>query len=219
MIRAFTVLTLGMAMMSASAQTLDGILANVNAQQKQLKDLSMRVIGSASFEDNSQKIDFQVQTIPAKSLTRIQFNAPDTLADNILIIDKNTLYNYLYLTNQVTVGKIDKNQVSGLNFDFAKFTDVGTSLNKVDFNLKLLKTVQLKEGKAFVIEAIPKDDLGFNRSQIWILDRAWRPIKMQAFDKAGKVQAEFNFSAWKTNSGLLEKKLKALPKDAQVIKR
>ncbi len=219
----FLLLTLTLSILPlAQAQTLtaDDIASKVENAQKSAKDFSAHIQGQANFDANPQKIDLKVSSIPAQSVIRIEFAAPDALADNILILDKKSSYNYLYLTNQITISSLEKTKVDGFNFDFARFADFNSNLSRDKFTLKLLPTVQMKEGKAYILEATPKDlDSGAGRTRVWVLENGWRPIKMQALDTTGKIQADLSFSDWKTNSGLTLKDLKKWPKDAQVIKK
>lgn len=212
-----TVLLMGSA---ALAQTAEDIISKVQANQKTIKDVTIRVVGKAELDAGAQSIDLDILAMPASNLTRISFNAPDALADNVVVIDKNTVYNYLFLTNQVTVQSSKKARMEGFNFDFTRFADFSTELSKDKFNLKLISTDTVKEGKVYVIEATPKEqDLGFTKTRVTILENGWRPLKMQALDSKGKLLADLNFTTWKTNTGLKASTLKSLPKDAQVIKK
>ncbi|WP_370657387.1 hypothetical protein [Deinococcus sp. KNUC1210] len=92
----------------ASAQTAADILTKLDASQKNVKDLSFRLAGTATLDGSPQKIDLKVQSIPSAALARVVFAAPDSLADNILVVSKNEVRNYLYLTNQVTVTSTSK---------------------------------------------------------------------------------------------------------------
>lgn len=213
----FTVLLMGSA---AMAQTADDIIAKVQANQKNIKDVTIRVVGKAELDSGAQSIDLDIQNIPGLNLTRISFNAPDALADNVVIVDKNTVYNYLFLTNQVTVQSAKKARLEGFSFDFTRFADFSTELSKDKFVLKLIDTDTDKNGKVYVIEATPREqDLGFTKTRVTISENGWRPLKMQALDSKGKVLADLNFTTWKTNSGLKASALRSLPKDAQVIKK
>ena len=221
LVQTATLLTLSLLSSSSMAQTLsaDDIAGKVEAAQKNLKDFSVRINGSATLEGGNQKIDLLVSSIPLSSLTRIVFNAPDALADNILILDKKTVSNYLYLTNQVTVAPAAKSKVDGFTFDFTRLTDATISLSRTDFKLKLLETQTVAGGKAYLLEAIPREDLGVSKTRILVGENGWRVLKLQALDPQGKVVTELNFSNWKFNAGLKSADLKKLPRDAQVIKR
>lgn len=212
----FTALLLSSA---AFAQTAEDIIAKVQANQKTIKDVTIKVSGKALLENGSQSIDLNIMSMPGINLTRIEFNAPDALADNVVILDKNTVYNYLFLTNQVRVQSSKKARVEGFNFDFTRFADFSTELSKDKFKLKLLETQNTKDGKTYLIEATPQEeDLGFTKTRVLISEKGWRPLKMQALDSKDKLLADLNFTTWTVNSGLTSKNLKKLPKDAQVIK-
>ena len=167
---------------AASAQTAAEIVAKVDAAQKNVKDVSFKVSGNANFEGGSQKLDLDVQAIPAQSVARVNFNAPDALADNVIVVDKKTVYNYLFLTNQVTV----QNTQGG--------------------------------AKVYQLEATAKNG-GTERNRVWISEQGWRPVRVQLLTSAGRVVTDLTITNYKTNSGLSAAKLKALPKDAEVIRR
>ncbi|MBB6097936.1 outer membrane lipoprotein-sorting protein [Deinobacterium chartae] len=205
---------------SALAQSADTVLKNFEAAQKNAKDISVQVQGKALLDSGEQRIDLEVLSIPGQKLTRVNFNAPDALADNVLVIDNQTAYNYLYLTNQVTVQPLAKTELQGFNFDFAQFARLGLELPRDRFDVKLVSTQAAKTGKTYVLEATPKArDLGFSRTRVWISDQGWRPVRLQALNSNGKLQADLRFENYKVNSGLSAAKVKSLPRDAQVIRK
>ncbi len=203
---------------TASAQTADDVVSRVDAAQKAAKDVSFKVTGNASFNGGAQKLDLDVQSIPAQGLVRVNFNAPDAVADNVVVVDKNTVYNYLFLTNQVTVQTVNRAAAqSGMNLDFSQFTDLTASL-KGRYDVKLVGTTQDGAGKLYQLEATPKNGAG-GRSRVWISDQGWRPVRVQVLGDGNQVAADLNITNYKVNAGLSAAKLKALPRDAQVIKR
>lgn len=203
---------------AASAQTAADIVARVDAAQKNVKDVSFKVAGTANFEGGSQKLDLDVQAIPAQSLARVNFNAPDALADNVIVVDRKTVYNYLFLTNQITVQNTQgAAQSAGFNFDVQSFTNASSVLSS-RYNVKLLDTSTENGAKVYQLEATPKSG-GTERNRVWITEQGWRPTRVQLLNSQGRVVTDLAISNYKTNSGLSAAKLKALPKDAEVIKR
>ena len=203
---------------AASAQSADEVVSRVDAAQKAAKDISFKVTGSASLQGGAQKFDLDVQTIPAQSLARVNFNAPDSLADNVVVLDKNTIYNYLFLTNQVTVQTVNKVAgQAGMSLDFSQVTDLTGSL-KARYDVKLVGTSQDGAGKLYQLEATPKNGAG-SRSRVWVSDQGWRPVRVQVLQGSGQVAADLSISNYKVNAGLSAAKLRALPKDAQIVKR
>lgn len=204
----------------AQAQSVDNILDNIASAQKSVKDISFRIAGSADQGGGSQKLDLNVQTIPASNLARLVFNAPDALADNIVIVDSKEVRNYLYLTNQITVMSLNKatggQDISGL--DLSQLSNLVAAL-KSRYDVKLLGSSGAAPNRIYQLSASPKTGVQGGTTRIFVGENGWRPTRFQALDASGKVVADLNVSSYKTNSGLTAAKLKQLPKDAEIIKQ
>lgn len=205
-------LTLG----AASAQSAQDILNRVDSAQKNVKDLSFRLSGSASMDSGKQTIDLTVKAIPAQSLARIQFAAPDALADNVVVADRKEVRQYLFLTNQITVMPLDKATTqSGLGtFDFTKLSNPATLL--AGYDVKLLGTSGRAGQRTFQLEAQAKGGSS-DRTRVWITEAGWRPTRVQLLS-SGKTLADLTVSNYKTNSGLSAASLRQLPKSAQIVR-
>ena len=224
-----TLLTIGLGLIAsaigialAQSPSAADILSKLEANQKSIKDYRARVAGSAEQGDQKLKLEMDVQAIPAINLVRVKFNAPDSLADNFIIIDKTTVYNYLFLTNQVTITKLNATNVGGFNFNFSQFSSFSDSLPKDKINFKPVTTESTPDGKAFVVDATPKagSNLEFSRVKVWVLDGSWRPQRIQYFDDKGvNPIADITVSKWEQNVGLKATDLRKLPKDAEIIKK
>ncbi|GAA5514689.1 hypothetical protein Dcar01_03445 [Deinococcus carri] len=203
----------------AGAQSAQDILNRVDAAQKAAKDVSFRLQGSATLESAAQKVDLTVKSIPAQGLARLQFMAPDALADNIVVADRNEVRQYLFLTNQVTVTPTQKAAGgAGLGgLDFTQLTNAATLLSQYD--VKLLGTSMVAGKKVYQLEATPKNAGTSDRARVWITEAGWRPTRVQLVGNGNKVLADLNVTNYKVNSGLTASGLKALPKDAQVIRQ
>ncbi len=202
----------------ASAQSAQDIIGKVDAAQKAAKDISFRLSGNATLESSAQKIDLTVKSIPAQNVARLQFNAPDALADNIVVADKNEIRQYLYLTNQVTVTSAKK-AADGAGFgglDFTQLSSVASLLSQYD--VKLLSTSGTAGKRLFQLEATPKSGTT-DKTRVWITEAGWRPTRIQIVSSAGKALADLNVGNYRVNSGLSVASLKQLPKDAQVIRQ
>ncbi|WP_043801642.1 outer membrane lipoprotein carrier protein LolA [Deinococcus gobiensis] len=202
----------------AGAQSAQDILTRVDNAQKTAKDVSFRISGTAALESAAQKVDFTVRAIPAQNLARLQFAAPDALADNIVVADKNEVRQYLFLTNQVTVTPLSKaSQGAGLGgLDFTQFSNTASLLKGYD--VKLLGTSGAAGSRVYQLEATPRSG-STDRTRVWITEAGWRPTRVQLVSTAGKTVADLTISAYKTNSGLSAATLRNLPKDAQVIRQ
>ncbi|WP_420595806.1 outer membrane lipoprotein carrier protein LolA [Deinococcus sp.] len=203
----------------AQTQTADAILAKVAATQKSAKDISFKVSGKATLDAGDQAIDLDIQSIPAANLARVVFNAPDVLADNIVVVDDKEVRNYLYLTNQVTVTSVNKaagQDLSGL--DLSQLSNLVSAL-KTRYDVKVLGSSGSAGSRLYQLAASPKNGVQGGESRVWISENGWRPTRFQSLDSAGKVVADLNVSDYKVNTGLTAARLKQLPKDAEVVRQ
>ncbi|WP_221090364.1 outer membrane lipoprotein carrier protein LolA [Deinococcus aquaedulcis] len=217
MTRRLTLTLLAALLPVAGAQTAQDILAKVDAAQKAAKDVSFRLSGTAALDSSTQKIDMTIKAIPAQSVARVQFAAPDALADNVVVADKNEVRQYLYLTNQITVTSTKKAaDAAGFGFDFTQLSNTATLLS--GYNVKLLGTSGAAGARQYQLEATAKSG-GGDRTRVWITEAGWRPTRIQVLSSAGKTVADLNVSNYRVNSGLTPAALRALPKDAQIIRQ
>ena len=204
----------------AHAQTADDILTKLAATQNAAKDLSFRVTGSAQLDSGSQKVDLKVQTIPASGLARVVFNAPDALADNVVIVDNKEVRNYLYLTNQVTVTSLNKmaggQDLGGL--DLSQLSNLVSAL-KSRYDLKVVGSTGSAGNRLYQLQADPKTGIQDGKTRIYVTENGWRPTRFVVLNAGGKTVADLNVSEYKANTGLSAAKLKQLPKDAEVIRQ
>lgn len=205
----------------AQSPSANDVLARLEATQKNVRDLRARLVGTAETQDTRIKLDLEVQAIPAQELLRVKFNAPDTLADNFFIVDGDRVSNYLFLTNQVTVSSLKKSSVAGFNFDPGQFTNFAEALPRDKVIFKPVVAETTPAGRAYLLEATakPKADLAFSRAKLWVLENGWRPYRLQSFAQGGAQQADLTVTEWRTNLGLKPATLRAVPRDAEVIRR
>lgn len=204
---------------TASAQSVNEIISKVTAAANGARDISFKLQGSATLDSGGQKLDLDIQSIPAQSLARVLFNAPDALADNIVVVDKKTVYNYLSLTNQVTVQDASRqaNQ-AGFGVDFSQFTNAANLLTS-RYDVKLIDTTGAAGARLYQLEATPKNSSLSDRNRVWISEQGWRPTRVQVLGAGGKVTADLNIVNYKLNAGLNPARLRALPKDAEIVRR
>ena len=142
-----------------------------------------------------------MQSIPASALARVVFAAPDSLADNILVVGRNEVRNYLYLTNQVTVtstGKAAGNAgMTGL--DLTQLSNFSALLKNYD--VKLAGSSGAAGSHLYTLEGAAKaSGTSDGKARVYIAEAGWRPTRLQLLDSAGHVVADLNISDYKTNS-------------------
>ncbi len=206
----------------ALAQSLSAseVLAKLEATQKNLKDYKAKAVGIIGDETQKIKLDLDVQAIPGLKLTRLTFNAPDTLADNVSIIDNDNFYNYLFLTNQVTITKINKAQVGGVSFgNIDAFGDLQSSIPREKLDFKPVTMDDTPNGKAYVVDATPKkgSNLDFGRVKVWALEKNFNLYRVQYFNEKGFMQADLTIPKFEGNVGLKAANLCKLPSDVEKI--
>lgn len=204
---------------TASAQSATDIVSRVTAAANGARDISFKLQGSATLDSGAQKLDLDIQSIPAQNLARVNFNAPDALADNVVVVDKKTVYNYLYLTNQITVQDTSKQaSQAGFGLDFSQFTNAANLLTS-RFDVKLIDTTGAAGSRLYQLEATPKNNSLGDRNRVWISEQGWRPTRVQVLGAGGKITADINIVNYKLNAGLTPAKLRALPKDAEIVRK
>lgn len=199
------------------AQTPQSIIDKVNKKQEAARDISFRVKGKIAAEEINDQVDFIVKSIPKKDIVRLQFMAPDSLADNVFIYDKKELRQYLFLTNQIIISSADSmtDNLGGITL-----TDVGNTTDMLKgYQLKLLG--KKKTGSAFIYHISATSKKSDGKLHLWITSNGWRPTRIQFFsEKEGKKPTvDLNIIKYKENSGLNVKSLKKLPKNAQIIRQ
>jgi outer membrane lipoprotein-sorting protein len=209
---------------TAFAQTTaPDVIAKVEAALKGVKDYKLRVTGDAvGNDDRKLALDVEISSIPSLNLTRIKFNKPDELADNFVIIDKDKISNYLFLTNQVTVQVRKGNaSIGGVNLDINQFNDPTQAFPKDKINFKPVTEDDTPDGKAWLLEGTPKPgaDLEFSSFKAWVIQKDVRVYRLQYFNSKKVLQLDVKIPEYKTNIGLKPATLRAVPKDAEIIKK
>ncbi len=218
----FGIAALSLSALAQSIPTIDDLTKRLESTQKSTKDFRAKLIGSAEQDNQKVKFEANIGGIVDKKLTRIDFLAPDTLADNILIVDNQIVFNYLFLTNQVTVSKAaNGTEVGGFNFNPSQLNDFNSSFPKEDLAFEAVKADTTPAGKAWVIEATPrkKGTFDYARIKIWILDSPTRVYRFQSFDEKNVMQFDISIPEWKTNQNIKIADLCKLPRDAEYIKK
>jgi outer membrane lipoprotein-sorting protein len=216
-------LTIGLLGTAFAQTTATDVIAKVEAALKGVKDYKLRVTGDAvGNDDRKLALDVEISSIPSLNLTRIKFNKPDELADNFVIIDKDKISNYLFLTNQVTVQSRKGNaSIGGVNLDINQFNDPTQAFPKDKINFKPVSEDDTPDGKAWLLEGTPKPgaDLEFSSFKAWVIQKDVRVYRLQYFNSKKVLQLDVKIPEYKTNIGLKPATLRAIPKDAEIIKK
>lgn len=105
---------------------------------------------------------------------------------------------WLYLPAMRRVKRLNKGSRRGsfMGSEFS-FEDIG-SVEVDKFEHKLLKTVKLKKGKAWVVSQVPKNKAsGYSKQVVWFDTKKLNPLKVEYFDRKGELLKVAQFRGYK----------------------
>jgi outer membrane lipoprotein-sorting protein len=223
---ALAALTVG----TASAQELsaDEVLANLEARTQALQDASFLLTGTI-FDTDGQEILLEVEAdfIPDEELLRAYFIQPDALADNFVILDGDTVYNYLFVTNQVTIlNANDPDALGGLLPEVEEelegsvnlTPDLGRFFGSDSWEASVEGYEESPDGPVYRLRFDNLDE-GANVAYVTatILDGEWLPQSLVIVQANGSPLAELFFEDYLLDSGLDPEELRFIPPDAERI--
>ncbi|WP_261664088.1 outer membrane lipoprotein carrier protein LolA [Deinococcus sp. Marseille-Q6407] len=202
----------------ASAQTANDVLYKVDQMQKNAHDLSFRLSGRLLMQGANQNMNALVRTIPAREVVRMEFRQPQSLSGDVIVSDRREVRQYWSLSNQITVSPLNRaGQNSGLGLDF---TQLGSAANlSSGYNVRLLGTSNAGGGRLFKLQATSKQNPKAGTANVWVTSQGWRPTRVQMFQPDGQLAVDLNVTNFKTNTGVTEAQLRALPRGARVVKQ
>src|SRR5690606_22491510 len=89
-------------------QDVDAVLANITEAARALEDASFLLEGKLVNSDGTTfTLEVDILAVPPLNLASAYIIQPDALADNIIVMDGEAVYNYTFLTNQVMIFDAD----------------------------------------------------------------------------------------------------------------
>jgi len=223
-------LVLSLPFSAASAQDLSAeeILENLETRANELQDASFLITGTL-FDTDGQEIplEVEVQFIPDEELLRALFIQPDALADNFVIVDGNTVYNYLFVTNQVTVlNANDPDALGGILPEVEGEVEGQVNLTPDISRLFEGDTWQVsvegyEESPAGPVYRLRFDNTeeGVNVDYVnaTVLEGEWLPTGLEFVQPDGSPLAELSFEDYAIDTGLDPEEVRFIPPDAERI--
>lgn len=203
------------ALTGAQPLDIDGVLANLRATAETTSDLRFLLTGELVEANGSTlALEVDIMAIPGERLARAEFIQPDAIADNFIVLDGDTVYNYLFLTNQVTIFRAD---------DPNAFGNLLPELRPEALELNL-DLEALLEGYEAAIDSYEADryTLRFSAADgayaLAQIDAAsWLPLALELYDASGNRSAHLRFEQLTRNSGLNPAEVRFIPEDAERI--
>lgn len=184
----------------ARAQSASDVAQHFSQAQRSAHDLSFDLRGPLNIDGQMQLADIQVNRLPAQSLTRFAFRAPEAMSGDIFLQDGQRLTYYLSLSNQIS--SASSADLSGL--------EVLTLSGKLSF--QLLGSSGPAGQRLFRLRAAPQ---GGGKLIYWIRERGWQPERIQVYGADNKLLADLQVLSYRQNAGLSAASLRALPSGAQ----
>lgn len=226
---ALTLLVALAALASAQDLTADEIMAELEASAESLQDATFTVTGKL-IDTDGQVIDLEIETqiIPDEELVRGFIIQPDALADNFIIVDGDTVYNYLFLTNQVTIlDTSDPDALGGL-FPRAEAEveeaqeELNLSLNLerlfIGWEVEVMGYEESPVGNVYLLRFTNEEtDANIAYVDAKVVDEAWYPYKLEFVTDEGETLAQLTFNDFVRDPGLDPEELRYIPPDAEII--
>lgn len=224
---AFVLVASGMVSSGALAQDLDAqaVLDNVQTTFEALEDMTFLLTGALVDPDGTEiALEIEVALVPAARVASAYIIQPDALADNIIVWNDRAVYNYIYLTNQVTIFDADDPDALGgifgtdlsENEDFEVTLDLGEVFD--GFEATIEEYVDTPVGPAYLMRFVNlQEDASIVTATAQIVDGEWYPYALTLFGRNDAVLANLVFENVETDVGLAPEAVTYVPDDAEVI--
>ena len=202
------------------------VLANLKERASSLNDAKFLLTGKLVDADGTEfPLEIDVQIIPELTLARADFYQPDALADNFILVDGESLYNYIFLTNQATV--LSANDPDALGGLLGGGGDSDENTFELNLNLEEIfegwdLTVNGYEdspaGNVYLLEFDNlEENVMIHKVVGRVLDGEWVPYSLMFFGEDEVLLAELIFNNFETDLNPDPEDLRYLPDDVEII--
>jgi outer membrane lipoprotein-sorting protein len=147
---------------------------------------------------------------------------PDALADNILVLDGDTVYNYTFLTHQITVYDADDPDALGGLIGAGEDGEIQATFDLEQlfsgYEASRVGEADTPEGPADVVRL---DNVEEGATVAWVeatIPAATSlPYRLEMHGQDDRLLAELRFEQLRTDVGLSPEEVAYLPEDAEVI--
>jgi outer membrane lipoprotein-sorting protein len=228
--RLFVLLSLFISLLTVGfAQDLnvDDIVAKLNERAQTLDDAKFLLTGNLIDADGQEiPLEVNVSSLPKNTLLRAEFTQPDALADNFIVIDGQDVYNYVYLTNQVSIFRLDDPAAFGGLFPSGESAGGGGAFT---FTLDL---PSLFEGWTTSSQGLSQADGGnvytlrFDNNEkgraidhvtATVAEATWLPATMNFYGANDTLIAELIFNDFAVNQGLNPDDVRYIDPSAEIL--
>ncbi|MDQ3398785.1 MAG: hypothetical protein M3511_13645 [Deinococcota bacterium] len=213
-----------MTVTAANAQdmTADEIVDNLNTTIENMNDARFMATGQfTDMEGTSYDVAMEVEAIFAENIARVTFMEPEEAADNIVILDGDTIYNYLAMTNQLMMMNTTDQDALGGYFQNLNVETVSLDLGNLfeGWNATLLESDEAEEGTYTLRFRSDAEEglLAYVDARVEEVDGDWIPQEMNFVGQDGMSIARLLIEDFEMNPGLDAETLRELPEDAEML--
>ncbi|MEX2535480.1 MAG: outer membrane lipoprotein carrier protein LolA [Trueperaceae bacterium] len=215
--------------------TADEVLAQMTEAAETAQDASFLLTGRLLDPDGSSiNLEVEIEVVPGERAGRAYFIQPDALADNVIVFDGDAVYNYIFLTNQVTVfdandpdalgGFLGGQEIGGQEMGEQETTGQGPSEG---FTLSLDLDALFAGWEASLVGYEPGAyELRLDNSEegatidhvlATVEEGTWVPTQLVLTGGDGQTLAELFVENFRRDGGLSAEDVTYIPEDAEVI--
>ncbi|MEZ4606145.1 MAG: outer membrane lipoprotein carrier protein LolA [Deinococcales bacterium] len=210
----------------AQALTIDELMAKLEQTAGEVIDFQTLLSGEI-IDPSGQSLELEIfsQFIRETNVGRAEFIRPDALADNFIVLDQDTVYNYLFLTNQVTVYDASDPDAFGGLFPEASESEqelfIGLDPNRLFLGWEgtMIGYESEEIGNLYHVRFDNTEDDTSDVGYIlaWIVDGLWYPYRLEIYLPDDTLVARLQFNDFERDLGLSASDLTYVPEDAEVI--
>ena len=215
-----TVTTPAWAQDDADAQA---VLDRVASTAASLQDATFLLTGRLIDADGTEiALELESQVVPGERAASVYVLQPDALADNIVVLDGDAVYNYTFLTNQVTIFDADDPDALGGLVGAGEDGELDVTFDLealfAGYRASLVGETDTPHGPADVLRL---DNLEEAARIAWVeatVPKATSlPYRLELYGPDDELIAELAFENLRTDVGLTAEEVTYLPEDAEVI--
>ena len=162
------------------------------------------------------RVAMRVYALPSERIVRIEFLAPDSVADNFVVITPQKVLNYLFLTNQVVVYPRERARIEGLGVSLSAFGSFEEFGRRADLRWEVAGE---RDGVVRLL-GVPEDpeEAGFSRVELELKAEPPVPLRYRVWDLEGELLADLVWRSF-VRAELKKEDLLAYPPDAEIIEK
>jgi outer membrane lipoprotein-sorting protein len=193
------------------------IAQKMKEKQDSIKDYSATMVISSSFGGKNEMAKAKIMNkMPDKS--HIEYLEPAEMAGQVMVSDGKTIWTYDPKKNEVTKMDMPKMNTTISEQDYTR--SIKELLNQTDISYQGMD--KFGERSVYLIKASPGNgsiSMGV-RYIMWVDSETWMPLKMEMFDKNGKLVVSTEYRDIKFNTGIPDGEFEfKVPEGAKVVTR